>query len=128
VTPRPDLDAHVDLMAGVWAVAAVLLAAAIIAAALYPILRAKENPMRCRTPGSLGAHPLGPPDEAGRRVCSCGLYSELPRTDTQEIRIPDNPGGFLAAATGHPSSIPLEELATEERYLPHVVWPPAPGR
>lgn len=116
--------ARVDLMAGVWAVLALLLLAAIIAVAVRPLLHPKENRMACRTPGSLGAHPLGPQDAGGVRVCSCGLYSERPRTDTRELAIPDTPAGVLAAATGHPSARPLEELATEERFMPHVVWPP----
>jgi hypothetical protein len=123
----------VDLMAGVWAVLATVLVAAIVAVALIPLIRRSDRMRRCNTPGTMGAHPLGSADEEGVRVCSCGLLSErpgrpaAPRTDTREVRIPDNPAGVLAAATGHPSSLPLEQLPTEESPMLHVVWPP-PGR
>jgi hypothetical protein len=145
--PPPDVYGTVDLEAGLWAVAGVVLLALILLTALRPALRRRRKEDRvCRERGSLGAHPLGEPDEAGVRRCGCGVRTQIPagsaarvdgatftvtaghvgtpidvlapRTDTREHRWPGDTGELLELwpRTADP------DAPTDEAPLPHVVW------
>jgi len=104
--------AHVDLAAGLWAVLAVVLAAALIAIAVHLLRRPKEPPV-CAEPDSGGVHPLQAPDPVGARACSCGTVRRIPRTDTTEL---------IALPLAAVPELPLEELPTDERPALHLVW------
>lgn len=140
--------AAVNLAAGLWAVLALLLAAAVV---VWVVRRRKGAPV-CAEPDSLGSHPLQPPDGDGVARCACGLVVSIPagatvrvgdlavsvdpgtvgapiavgaRTDTAEHTWP----GGATAAVGSAGSVAagdpcVWEAPTVERPLPHVVWPP----
>ena len=85
---------------------------------------------RCAPWGSLGNHPLGTPDWAGRTACPCGTVRVYP-PDTHGLPL-EPPAGGLAQDAGehgrHAQQAALGPLAPRRNSEPSTRLQPHPNR